>query len=117
MTTEIISDLISDFETARLKGTDFYEGQFEALNLDLEHMEKALKICEESAQQAIWDLSLEIETLDRDIEGIKEIIARAQTLQSAYELLQGYKIGLEKTINEGRQTQPTLQKVIVESLN
>lgn len=103
-----VCKLISTFETRFLNGSiDHNEGQLEALDLDLECIEKRLRVCEESTQQALWWLSLEFKernSFEVNLESVKEHVDRAKVLQEAYLLLNGYRKGLEKAIAEGQQT-------------
>lgn len=54
----------------------------------------------------------EFTVIDGNLEAVKDLTAQIQILQTAYELLQGYKCGLENAISEAmfekqRKLQPT----------
>lgn len=110
---ETISEMISELETRNLSNA-VADSYIEAMNLDIEHIDRALKICQEKIEQPLWDLHLCF--LDGDFEAVEETAKQVQIFQAAYEILKSYKMGLEKVVIEGQQLQVkkpqlTLQKV------
>lgn len=114
---ETICEMISEFEVRNLNDVEA-DSCIEAMNLDIEHIDMALRICQERIEQPLWDLHLCF--LDGDFEAVEEATKQIQIFQIAYEILKGYKMGLEKAVIEGQrlqvQSQLTLQKVSVNPL-